>query len=77
MTRILTVKVPPVKVLRKTTRPSRPFGAGILSATRRFEPSTSDRSWAAQVFASDDDRRLDERATEAGWLERLEMGLCF
>ena len=70
-------KSAPVKRHRRTARVTTHFGAGILRYTPsdgRQSYTAADRSWAAQAFAADEDRRLDERATEAAWGTRYEAG---
>jgi hypothetical protein len=84
MSRIIAIPTRKVKAVRKTARPSAPFGAGILPRTTRFEPTDEDRAAAAQLFADDCDwdARMASGLETCGACGRpvepcdLECGLC-
>ena len=73
MSRIMCTSSPKVKATRKTSRPSAPFGAGLLPKPyRRFEPSDAERKWAAAAFADDASPDYDQLAGEAAFLASYE-----
>jgi hypothetical protein len=78
MSRIMCTSSPKVKATRKTSRPSAPFGAGLLPKPyRRFEPSDAERKWAAAAFADDASPDYDQLAGEAAFLASYEaMSSC-
>ena len=57
---------------RRTVKPSRRFGAGIL--TDRFGPTPEDRAWWAAESARLEDARFDRRAAESAFMDRYEAG---
>lgn len=71
---------PRVKPVRHTPRPAAPFGEGVFSRYRRFEPSPADREWAAREFGSRDDEyteedlaAMEDMAQQARWESLCEM----
>ena len=75
MSRIVCLASPKIKTTRKTTRPDRPFGSGILRfipLSRGFEPSDADRAAAAQMFADATEPDWDRLAGEAAYIAASE-----
>lgn len=72
MARILCVSTPNVKQHRRSPRPDRPFGAGLLPHTR------DDELWLAQHGADDrepTDAEWEAMALQAAWEERWEAAI--
>lgn len=89
MSRIMCLATPKVKAARKTPRPDRPFGQGILrfvpfavTAPGFIEPSDEDRAWAAYHLNADSadvgfpaDAELEFRAGESAGYDAITAGV--
>jgi hypothetical protein len=75
---MMTRTRPPVKILRRSPRPTTRFGSGLtpyVPDAGRMPYTAADLAWAAQAFESDD-AELEARYAESAFMDRYERG-CF